>query len=186
MKAMQRKSILLGAILASGLAFSLSSCTCIFWCHDDMAVQRDYVEDRDMCQSEAEKKVGLYIKPGQRISSKERNSMLLAMFAECMHAKDWGVTAPKTDDGSGGGGEPPIDTARPGYPVEGPGYGGPEVTTRARTAPGGVIPPEQPQPAPVPPRDGPLVGTGVGPGYGSPQPTDPTKIPRYTPRETGY
>lgn len=69
--------------------------SCYFYCHDGTEVQRDYVFSRDECQNLAEDKVHLFLDGSS--GPKQVNSALLALFAKCMHIKDWGVTAPKQE-----------------------------------------------------------------------------------------
>jgi hypothetical protein len=72
--------------------------SCIFYCHDGTEVQRTYVNARNDCQQLAEDKVHLFLnKDGGTNDPKKINSSLLALFAKCMHIKDWGVTAPKQE-----------------------------------------------------------------------------------------
>ena len=90
------------AVIVTAL-FLLTGCNilrheCLIWCHDSTEVQNDYVIARNECQNQAEQKLHLFTSQMRGDSPKERNSMLLALFAKCMHAKDWGVTAPKKEE----------------------------------------------------------------------------------------
>ncbi len=92
---------LLRLILAISALLFISGCEmrqCLLWCHDSTDVQRTYVSARDECQDLAEDKVHLFLPdyPAVR-SEKEVSAALLALFAKCMHIKDWGVTAPKQE-----------------------------------------------------------------------------------------
>lgn len=176
------------------LSILLSGCVevagyCPYFCYDNMPVQTAYVAQRDQCQLLAERKIFLYADPERPPSPKERNTILLALFSECMHGKDWGVTAPKREDEGGRSvavsqAEPPVAeqdvVVVPGEAAE---EGGVVLPERMYRQPGRDTSGE------LRPSSGPLVGEGIGPGYGSgetpgaPQtPQAPLPAPYYLPR----
>ena len=158
----------------------LGGCTCVFGCKDGTSVQRAYVDARDECQAMAEDKVHLFSNsnaaPGQQGGLKERNSMLLAIFAKCMHAKDWGVTAPQRTVAE----QPPLPVFT--QPSAAPPVAASAATMRsAKVAqpPVGAQSTERGTPVyqePAPeqrqtlenPQSATMSGVGIGPGYGSP------------------
>ena len=121
---------------------------CIVFCYEEMDVQLDYVEARDDCQGLAEKKISLYENPNRPPpEEKERNAMLLALFSQCMHAKDWGVTAPQREVGETG----PV----PNHPIPNQPSPGPYAQVPGQAAGNET-------------QQAPMVGVGMGPGFSSP------------------
>ena len=190
---MERSDKLRRIMMVAGMLL-LGGCTCVFGCKDGTGVQRAYVDARDECQAMAEDKVHLFSNPnaapGQQGGLKERNSMLLAIFAKCMHAKDWGVTAPQKT----------VAEQQP-LPVFTQPSAAPVSTMRSATVaqpPVGAQPTERATPVyqePAPeqrqtlenPQSATMSGVGIGPGYGSPDYTssavvEPEAAPVATPR----
>ena len=150
------------------LLFLLTGCVegyCFLFCYDSVPVQKAYVGQRDLCQLLAERKIPLYMDMENPPPPKERNTILLALFSECMHGKDWGVTAPKREtDGPRRNRqvverEPPV---REDDVV---------ISSSEEDANRVVLPdhlyrdPDRARPEGIRPRSGPLVGQGIGPGY---------------------
>lgn len=164
----------------------LGGCNCIFFCENGMDVQRAYVDSRNNCQYSAEKKIGLYFSEDfeNQITLKERNAGLLALFSQCMHAKDWGVTAPKRDvdqsnlasveeaqEAVQAGPQTAFERARRGQTG---------AATTTTTGGGYVTTTQQARPTTTPARKGPLAGIGVGPSY------DETPLPPPTPVDSDF
>lgn len=136
-------------LLIIAALLSLNGCNvmkgqCAFWCHDSTEVQNEYVYARDECQDMAEEKVNLFTNVGHSTSAKEKSSMLLALFAKCMHSKDWGVTAPKREEKPGNVAQNP---PRPGTPWSPAPYG-------IQAPPPAVQPTQVPPHAQLQPRPG--------------------------------
>jgi hypothetical protein len=69
-------------------------------CMDLVQVQRDYVADRNECHAQSEAKQQVYSPPqSYAISAKDKNTVLLQVFCECMKGHEWKVTGcPKTKE----------------------------------------------------------------------------------------
>ncbi len=170
------------------LPFLLSGCMegyCFFLCYEGLPVQTAYAERRDQCQLLAERKIILYEDPQHPPPPKERNTILLALFSECMHGKDWGVTAPKREGvGGSSGARVRVRQAEPAVPD----IAEDDIVITSGNDEGRagrvVLPdrlyadPDREVPRNVKPRSGPLVGQGIGPGYDE-GPTEDYYEPEY-------
>lgn len=169
------------------LLLPLSGCTfvddgyCFFFCYDTAPVQAAYSAQRDQCQLLAERKIALYEDPQSPAPPKQRNTILLALFSECMHGKDWGVTAPKKQDE--GGRQVSIRQAAP--PIRevdlfvAPGAEG-EEDSRVVLPDHMYAQPRRQAPSSSSVQSAPMVGQGIGPGYSSDQVIDEDdQMPEY-------
>lgn len=70
---------------------------CTASCKDVTHIQTGYLSDRGDCRSRAEDGTSTYA-GGTSVSGKERNTMLLQLFCECMKDRAWNVAGCKYKD----------------------------------------------------------------------------------------
>ena len=85
------------------ILFSFRGCAlaalllCTASCKDVTHIQTGYLSDRGDCRSRAEDGTSTYA-GGTSVSGRERSSMLLQLFCECMKDREWNVAGCKYKD----------------------------------------------------------------------------------------
>ncbi len=64
---------------------------CYMFCHDQTAIQEDYVKARDICRENAQLKIATGYREPAGGDIKGKNALLVALVSDCMEKKGWSV-----------------------------------------------------------------------------------------------